>query len=361
MSKVENFDLRGEVRKSVFETFDTMLSLEVQEAKEPLPLPSPGTRIVGTVSFAGEVMGCVNIHLSYEFAHLITAAMLGMEPEEVEGEEEIKDVISELTNIIGGNLKSAYCDLGLQCKLSTPSITSGEDFKIESFNIEKYERFSFISQSHALTVEVGVRLELKGPQEGEEDQGTEPLNLNEILEAADSNEVTTMVSSAVSSTAEAEATPQQSDTQEVEQEDSLDKGSAQAETEKMEVEREANTEQQEEKTFASPPIESKTSTDLKKKGLAKDKKEGEGRNTQLILDIPLEMRFHLGYAKIKIEELLKLSEGAVIEFSRAKDDPVDVFVNQKLVARGEVVIIGEHYGIRILETVSPEERIKCLE
>ncbi|RLG05824.1 MAG: hypothetical protein DRN65_06395, partial [Thaumarchaeota archaeon] len=85
MSKVENFDLRGEVRKSVFETFDTMLSLEVQEAKEPLPLPSPGTRIVGTVSFAGEVMGCVNIHLSYEFAHLITAAMLGMEPEEVEG------------------------------------------------------------------------------------------------------------------------------------------------------------------------------------------------------------------------------------------------------------------------------------
>ena len=89
-----------------------------------------GERIVGSVNLAGKVVGSINILVSEEFSRLMTATMLGVEPDKVDGEEDVRDVISEVCNIVGGSLKSNFCDAGLTCALSPPSFTTGTDFNI---------------------------------------------------------------------------------------------------------------------------------------------------------------------------------------------------------------------------------------
>ena len=101
-------------------------------------------------------MGNIHIH-SDKFARLMTGAMLGMELEEIEGEEEVHDMIGEFSNMVGGDLKSRFSDFGFPCELSTPSITSGKDFKIESLDWTRRERFSFRHQQHVGLVEVFMR------------------------------------------------------------------------------------------------------------------------------------------------------------------------------------------------------------
>ncbi len=79
-----------------------------------------------------------------------------------------------------------------------------------------------------------------------------------------------------------------------------------------------------------------------------------------LLDIPLEISVELGRTKMLINELLHLGQGSVIELSKLAGDTLEIFANQKLVARGEVVVINEKYGIRLTEIISPSERIKRL-
>lgn len=72
-------------------------------------------------------------------------------------------------------------------------------------------------------------------------------------------------------------------------------------------------------------------------------------NMQLLLDIPLEIVVELGRTKKKISEVLELSSGSILELDKMAGEPVDVYVNNKLVAKGEVVVIDEHFGVRITE------------
>ncbi len=83
-------------------------------------------------------------------------------------------------------------------------------------------------------------------------------------------------------------------------------------------------------------------------------------NIEFILDIPLEISVELGRTKMLINDLLKLGQGSVIEFSKLAGDTLEVLANQKLIARGEVVVVNEKYGIRLTEIVSPMERIESL-
>ena len=83
-------------------------------------------------------------------------------------------------------------------------------------------------------------------------------------------------------------------------------------------------------------------------------------NIAFILDIPLEITVELGRTKMLIGEMLKLGQGSVIEVSRLAGESLDVLANQRLIARGEVVVIDEKYGIRLTEIVSPTERIESL-
>lgn len=81
---------------------------------------------------------------------------------------------------------------------------------------------------------------------------------------------------------------------------------------------------------------------------------------EFILDIPLEITAELGRTEIQISELLKLGQGSVIEFSKLAGETLDVLANQKLIARGEVVVVNEKYGIRLTEVAPPTERIERL-
>jgi flagellar motor switch protein FliN/FliY len=87
---------------------------------------------------------------------------------------------------------------------------------------------------------------------------------------------------------------------------------------------------------------------------------GGDRNMDFLLDIPLDISVELGNAKIKIGDLLKLSQGSVVELNRLTDEPLDIFVNKKLMAHGEVVVVNEKFGIRLTNIISPGERVKNL-
>jgi flagellar motor switch protein FliN/FliY len=75
----------------------------------------------------------------------------------------------------------------------------------------------------------------------------------------------------------------------------------------------------------------------------------EKMNLDLLLDIPLEIVVELGRTKKKISEVLELTSGSIVELDKMAGEPVDVYVNGKLIAKGEVVVIEEHFGVRIKE------------
>ena len=87
---------------------------------------------------------------------------------------------------------------------------------------------------------------------------------------------------------------------------------------------------------------------------------GQTKNLDLILDIPLTLTVELGRSKMIINDLLQLGQGSVIELTKLKGEPLEVLVNQKLVARGEVVVVNEKFGVRLTDIVSPVERVQSL-
>ena len=157
MTEINTLDIKTFVANATKEVFATMFSMEVVLPDGELQTVDEGDRIVGSVSFAGDVMGSFNVHVNDNFARLMTANMLDMEVDEIEGEEEVHDVIGELCNMIGGDLKSRLCDAGMQCKLSIPSIASGNNFIIESRGWARKERLGLQHQEHTALVEVYIK------------------------------------------------------------------------------------------------------------------------------------------------------------------------------------------------------------
>ena len=80
----------------------------------------------------------------------------------------------------------------------------------------------------------------------------------------------------------------------------------------------------------------------------------------LILDIPLEVRVELGRAKMLVNDLLQLGQGSIIELDKKVGELIDIYVSDKLLARGEVVVLEEKFGIRLTDIISPDERVKTL-
>ena len=270
--KINSVDVPTNVINTVIDVFYTMLSMEVESIGEAPPDFAEEKRTVGMVSFAGDIHGLFLIQVNDNFARMMAAAMLGIKEEEIESDEEVYDVIRELSNIIGGNLKSSFVDAGLSCVLSTPSITNGFDFRVEALNIIKTQRFLFKSHGHTIIVDAGIKKDWH--QEGE----TEST-------AADDGA-----------------------------------GSAEGAT----------------------------------------KEADELRNLNLILGIPLELTVELGRTKKRLNHLLKMGKGAVIELAQIEGEPVNLLVKDTLIAKGEVLVEKEKYGIRIVEVVSRKERVKSL-
>jgi flagellar motor switch protein FliN/FliY len=81
----------------------------------------------------------------------------------------------------------------------------------------------------------------------------------------------------------------------------------------------------------------------------------------MLMDIEMPITIELGRTKLSIKEILTLGQGSIIELDKLSGDPVDVFINEKRFARGEVVVVDENFGVRITEIVSPTEKIRSLQ
>jgi flagellar motor switch protein FliN/FliY len=81
---------------------------------------------------------------------------------------------------------------------------------------------------------------------------------------------------------------------------------------------------------------------------------------ELVLDIPVQLTVELGRTRVPIKNILQLAQGAVIELDGLAGEPLDVMVNGCLIAQGEVVVVGERFGIRLTDIITPSERIRKL-
>lgn len=106
------------------------------------------------------------------------------------------------------------------------------------------------------------------------------------------------------------------------------------------------------------PRIAESSEDAKK--ISEEMQTVEDFDLNLLLDIPLEITVELGRTRIQIQELLDLGPGSAVTLSKLEGEPVDILANDKLIARGEVVLQNKKYGIRITEITSRMNRIKTL-
>jgi len=338
VEKISGLNLEAIVSESVIDVFDTMLSAKLEITDKIPPDSLEAIRNVGSVSFAGDATGMVSIHVGDNFSRELAADMLGMEIKELEGDEEIRDMLGELSNIVGGNLKSTFTDSGLVCALSTPSFTTGTDFKIESLNMEKYERFAFRCDDNIVFVEMGIKIsELvqAAVQQGKDihysvaDEAVAGSTTQEDAIAAPETEIEFPDAFA------AEPAPESLQTSPVNELPAENQASAPPEPEEPSVQ----------KTRIAVPEREKSPSP-------------EDFDLELLFDIPLEIKVELGRARIQIQELLKLAPGSAVKLVKLEGEPVDILANDTLIARGEVVVQKEKYGIRVTEITSRLDRIR---
>jgi flagellar motor switch protein FliN/FliY len=93
---------------------------------------------------------------------------------------------------------------------------------------------------------------------------------------------------------------------------------------------------------------------------AEGNQSGKTLDLDFLLDIPLQIKVEVGRTRMMIQELLQLGKGSVVELDKLVGEPFEVLLNDKLVARGEVVVVNDHFGIRLTDIISPNERVKSL-
>lgn len=84
------------------------------------------------------------------------------------------------------------------------------------------------------------------------------------------------------------------------------------------------------------------------------------QSLDFILDIPLKLSAELGRTRMSVRDILALTQGSVVELSKFAGEPLEILVNDKLIARGEVVVVNEKFGVRLTDIISPVERIEQL-
>jgi flagellar motor switch protein FliN/FliY len=140
-----------------------------------------------------------------------------------------------------------------------------------------------------------------------------------------------------------------SDNEEISWEDAL---------EDLERQKQMIKEQQKQPAAAPKPVEAKSSQAAP--AAPQEERREATQNLQFILDIPLQVTVELGRKRLLVHDLLQLSQGSVIELSKQIGEPFEVLVNHKLIARGEVVVINDKFGVRITDIISPLERVQQL-
>ncbi len=329
---IRGLDVKTAAADSLVDVFDTMLSMKVAVVEDPPPAEKSENYLVGSVNFTGEIMGIVSVGVPDGLARLMTATMLGIEVDEIESDDEIKDLLGEISNIVGGNLKSSFTDAGIACRLSPPAITIGADFRIESLNMETYDRLVFGFQEHRGVLEVGVKgLQALKDAAAAENDG-DAVSEKPAAPATDREQAPSQELAEPAGPAPQDAGRQAEPT---EPQDAGQQADLAAPTPPAEDHQ--------------PPPEAGTVARLQ-----------AGGNLDVILDIPLEISVELGRTRMKLSQLLEMSPGSVVELARLDGEPVDILANDKVIAKGEVIVENEKYGIRITEVLSRLDRIKSL-
>jgi flagellar motor switch protein FliN len=106
--------------------------------------------------------------------------------------------------------------------------------------------------------------------------------------------------------------------------------------------------------------QSQKEQDLAFEELSEDKTVTPARDLEFLLDIPLVISVELGRTKMLINDLLQLGQGSVIELEKLAGEPMEIYVNNRLIARGEVVVVNEKFGVRLTDIASPSERVRQL-
>lgn len=126
-------DLAAHIVNAVKNIFSTMVFID--DITDSYPLEKPVSHFTCSISamvgLGGDSMGMVGIHMPEELGREVTASMLGMEPDEIEGEGDIHDAVGELANMLAGEIKMIFSDRGMSVCLSTPSVIAGKEYSLE--------------------------------------------------------------------------------------------------------------------------------------------------------------------------------------------------------------------------------------
>ncbi|MDH3393882.1 MAG: flagellar motor switch protein FliN [Desulfobulbaceae bacterium] len=104
--------------------------------------------------------------------------------------------------------------------------------------------------------------------------------------------------------------------------------------------------------------DSTQSADFAELGGGASAEEVGTQNLDFLLDVPLEVTVELGHTNMIINNMLQLTQGSVVELDKAAGEAVEIFVNNKLLGKGEVIVVNERFGVRITEIISQADRIK---
>ena len=94
--------------------------------------------------------------------------------------------------------------------------------------------------------------------------------------------------------------------------------------------------------------------------LKDENRQSYERDIEFLLDIPVEITVQLGSSRMLIKELLQLGQGSVVELEKLAGEPMEILANNRLIAKGEVVVVNEKFGVRLTDIVSPTERLSKL-
>ena len=108
-----------------------------------------------------------------------------------------------------------------------------------------------------------------------------------------------------------------------------------------------------------PKAEEQAAEEVKPEEDEIGEQEGAGQ-LDFILDIPLELSVELGRTKMLVNDLLQLGQGSIVELNKLAGEPLEVYINRKLIARGEVVVVNEKFGVRLTDIITPMDRVKSL-
>ncbi|HLP78585.1 MAG TPA: chemotaxis protein CheX [Candidatus Paceibacterota bacterium] len=153
-------DIRAYIADHMTSVFETMLAMKASPSVENTAVEFTNERMSGSVGFAGKtITGSLYLHISEPFARQATSAMLGLPLEEVTNPAEVNDVMGEITNMLGGGLKSWFCDRDAACVLTTPSVIRGTSFAVIANASIEVVQVAFDSGTMRGLVEVHVKFQ----------------------------------------------------------------------------------------------------------------------------------------------------------------------------------------------------------